>query len=89
VHSLSSSVWAKAYYDRQRASGKPRNTVIRALAFKWIRILFRCWKDHEPYCESTYQRALERHQQLLGETSAVKLQWKTSAGFRKIQAAAS
>src|SRR4051794_5862234 len=30
-----------------------RNTVIRALAFKWIRILFRCWKDHEPYCEST------------------------------------
>lgn len=89
VHSLSSSVWAKAYYERQRASGKPRNTVIRALAFKWIRILFRCWKDHKPYCESTYQRALEHRQQLVGETSTVQLQWKTFAGFSKIAAATS
>src|SRR5262252_9024428 len=36
-----SSAWARAYFEQQRAQGKPRNTVLRALAFKWIRILFR------------------------------------------------
>jgi hypothetical protein len=43
MHSISSSAWAKACYQQQRAKGKLRNTVIRALAFKWIRMLFRCW----------------------------------------------
>jgi transposase len=32
VHSLSCSAWAKAYYDQQRGTGKPRNTVVRALS---------------------------------------------------------
>ncbi|ALS33117.1 hypothetical protein PTRA_a1983 [Pseudoalteromonas translucida KMM 520] len=32
---------------------------IRSLAFKWIRILFRCWKTHTPYDESTYLIALK------------------------------
>src|SRR5205085_10060985 len=53
VHSLASCAWAKDYYQQQRAKGKPGNTVLRALAYKWIRILFRCWKDRTPYCEST------------------------------------
>jgi hypothetical protein len=48
--------WAKDYYEQQRAKGKPRNTVLRPLAFKWIRILFRCWKDHKPYSEEVYRR---------------------------------
>ena len=34
VHSLSCSAWAKAYYDQQRGTGKPRNMVVRSLAFK-------------------------------------------------------
>ena len=54
AHSIGSSAWAKAYYEQQRAKGKPRNTVVRALAFKWIRILFRCWKDRKPYREDFY-----------------------------------
>ena len=33
---------------------------VRALAFKWIRILFRCWKDRKPYDEQTYIQALRR-----------------------------
>jgi len=37
------SFWAKAYYRQQENKGKPHNTIIRALTFKWIRILFRCW----------------------------------------------
>jgi len=86
VHSLSTSAWAKAYYDQQRGTGKPRNTVVRALAFKWIRILFRCWKDRKPYREDFYREALARHQQRASKRAPVQLQWKTCAGFSKITA---
>ena len=87
LHSLASCAWAKDYYDQQRAKGKPANTVVRALAYKWIRILFRCWKDRTPYCESTYLRRLERRQPLARKGALVKTRWKTCAGFRKIDAA--
>ncbi len=53
------SFWAKAYYRQQESKGKPHNTIIRALAFKWIRILFRCWKTKTAYDESTYLEALK------------------------------
>jgi transposase len=86
AHSIGSSAWAKAYYEQQRAKGKPRNTVIRALAFKWIRILFRCWQDHQPYCEDRYQRALAHRKQVAGPGSPVQFEWKTCAGFRKVSA---
>jgi transposase len=35
--------WAKAYYEQQRARGASHQAAVRALAFKWIRIVFRCW----------------------------------------------
>ncbi len=53
--------WAKAFYDKQRALGKSHQAVIRALAFKWIRIIFRCWKDKKPYDEEKYLFALKKH----------------------------
>jgi hypothetical protein len=31
-----------------------------ALAFKWIRILFRCWQDRVAYDESRYLMALAK-----------------------------
>ena len=30
-------------------------------AFKWIRILWRCWQDHAPYDDARYERALTQH----------------------------
>jgi transposase len=87
VHSVASSAWAKTYYEQQRAKRKPKNTIIRALAFKWIRILFRCWKDRKPYCEEMYCQALHRREQPAVKGSPVQLQWKTCAGFSKIAAA--
>jgi transposase len=53
------SFWAKAYYQQQIAKGKPHNTVIRSLAFKWIRIAFKCWKTRTPYDETKYLNALK------------------------------
>jgi transposase len=54
------SFWAKAYYQQQMEKGKPHNTAIRSLAFKWIRIAFSCWKTRTVYDESKYLEALKQ-----------------------------
>ena len=54
------SFWARAFYEQQRAKGCSHQTALRALAFKWIRILFRCWQDRVPYDEAAYLNALQR-----------------------------
>ena len=59
--SIRFSQWARAYYDQQRGRGNDHHAALRALAYKWIRILFRCWKDRKPYDEATYLDALRRH----------------------------
>ena len=53
------SFWAKAFYEQQREKGKSHQTAIRALAFKWIRIIYRCWVDRKPYDEAKYLIALK------------------------------
>ena len=53
------SFWARAYYEQQKSKGKPHNTIIRSLAFKWIRIIFRCWKERKPYDEAKYLQTLK------------------------------
>jgi transposase len=58
--SIRFSRWARAYYDQQRARGNKHHAALRALAYKWIRILFRCWKEHRPYHEETYIETLRR-----------------------------
>jgi transposase len=58
--SIRFSRWARAYYDQQRARGKDHHAALRALAYKWIRILFRCWKERRPYDEDLYIDALHR-----------------------------
>ena len=60
-HSRYHSPWAKAFYQSQRAKGKAHHTAVRALAFKWLRILYRCWKTRTPYDETVYLDALKRH----------------------------
>lgn len=57
---INKSAWAGAYYRQQRDKGASYEMAVRALAFKWIRILYRCWKDRMPYDESKYLAALRR-----------------------------
>jgi transposase len=52
------SAWAKVYYQRMKAKGKPCHVIRRALAFKWIRVLWKCWQTRIPYDESRYLRQL-------------------------------
>lgn len=53
------SRWARAYYDLQRSRGKGHQAAVRALAFKWIRVIFACWKDRAVYDEETYIKTLK------------------------------
>jgi transposase len=52
------SRWANAFYRMKRAAGMKHHAAVRALAFKWIRILFRLWKTHTPYNEALYIQQL-------------------------------
>jgi transposase len=52
--------WSKLYYQQQRSRGKDHHAAVRALAYKWIRIMFRCWKDRTPYDDSLYLKSLTK-----------------------------
>jgi transposase len=58
--SIRHAFWAQISYQQQRDKGKAPQAAVRALAFKWIRILYRCWQDHTPYDESAYLQALNQ-----------------------------
>jgi transposase len=45
AQSIPHSYWARLFYEQQRAKGSSHQAALRALAFKWIRILYRCWQD--------------------------------------------
>ena len=58
--SIQHSFWARAYYFMQRARGKGHNAAVRALAFKWIRIIWKCWQTRTPYNEVAYLESLRK-----------------------------
>ncbi|MEM9009342.1 MAG: transposase [Cyanobacteria bacterium P01_F01_bin.86] len=72
------SPWSQAFYLQQKRSGKSHQKAIRALAYKWGRILWRCWQDSKPYDEEKYLAALRRKKsplvRLLGVQQAIKQQ---------------
>ena len=45
------SSWARSYYDQQRKKGKTHSVSVRALSNKWVRVIFRMWKNEENYQE--------------------------------------
>jgi transposase len=61
--SIQASQWAAEYYRQQLENGKSTQVAKRALAFKWLRIIYRCWQDRLPYDEA-------KHIQRLAETGA-------------------
>jgi transposase len=62
--------WAKLYLKEQIARGKTYPSAVRALAFKWQRIMFVCWRDRVAYDEATYLEGLKRR----GSPLAAKLE---------------
>lgn len=85
AHSMGKSAWARAYYEAQKKNHKSHHAAVRALAYKWIRIIFRCWKDGKPYDEQTYLRSLKRTGSPVIDRFQLDTlgEWKAVAGFQK------
>ncbi len=58
--SVMKSRWAKAYYLQQKEKGQRHHTILRGLAYKWIRIVHRCWQTAQPYDEDRYLAVLAK-----------------------------
>jgi transposase len=58
--SIGQCPWARLLYEQELRNGKSKWMAIRKLAFKWIRILWRCWQERQPYDETKYLRSLQR-----------------------------
>lgn len=56
--SINQCEWAKAYYQLQISKGKSTQMARRALAFKWERIIYRCWQNREAYDDARYVERL-------------------------------
>jgi transposase len=86
--SIPHCAWAKAFYQQQISHGVSHHTAVRKLAYKWIRILFRCWKDRQPYDEQRYLNSLRRRGALLGAAfgQPTAAGWQPVAGFQKFSA---
>jgi hypothetical protein len=87
LHSIGQSEWARAYYQQQREDEhKTHHAAVRSLAYKWIRIIFRCWKDGKPYDEEIYLTSLRRRGSKLGAALAptTGIAWQAVAGFQKL-----
>ena len=50
--------WSGRYYERMKQKAKKHAAMLRALAFKWIRILWKCWQDRKPYDQAVYLKQL-------------------------------
>jgi transposase len=77
------SRWAAAYYLQQRRKGCPHHTAVRALAFKWQRVIWRCWQSQRPYEEKIYEAVLRKRNSplvaLFDQVELGKSPWKNPA----------
>ncbi len=58
-HARRWSPWSKAFYKMKKEKGMKHNAILRELAFKWIRIIFRIWKTKTKYSETQYIQRLK------------------------------
>jgi transposase len=74
--------WAAAYYWQQREKGCSHHTAVRALAYKWQRVIWRCWQDHTLYDDKHYEATLRKRQSPLVKRFDLievgKSPWKTA-----------
>lgn len=56
-NSRHASAWATRVYQRARGRGCDHPHATRVLARAWIRVLWRCWRDHKPYDPALHRAA--------------------------------
>lgn len=50
--------WAKAFYEYRKARGDRHAEALRKLADKWLKIIYRMWRDRQSYDEEKYMESL-------------------------------
>jgi len=90
-HSMKKCDWAREFYKKQRDRGKAHYAAIRSLAFKWLRVLYRCWKERVPYDEARLLAAIEKRKTKVvdavnAKSKPVKILSKKALGFSKLEA---
>jgi len=68
--SIRHSEWAQAFYASQKAKGKSHQAAVRALAYKWIRIIWKCWQTRTKYDEARYVECLRKKGSVLVPATA-------------------
>jgi transposase len=81
--SILHSRWAAAHYWQQRDKGAGHHAAVRSLAFKWQRVIWKCWQTRTPYDEARYEAALRKTNSplvaLLDHVEVGKSPWKNRA----------
>lgn len=85
--SILHSRWAAAHYRQQRDKGAGHHAAVRSLAFKWQRVIWKCWQTRTPYREEIYEAALRKSGSplvaLLDQIQLGKSPYKTTPGKLK------
>jgi hypothetical protein len=50
-----SGCWARTFYDRKRTEGKDHHEALRAVALRWVKIIWRMWHDNTTYDEQYHR----------------------------------
>ena len=53
-------IWARAYNELLKEKGEPGPTRMRKIAFKWSRIIHRCWRENTAYDEAVHLESLRK-----------------------------
>lgn len=54
--SLNRSAWAREFYDAKIAAGKSHHSALRALANRWLEVLWHCLTKNVRYDEAVHRR---------------------------------
>ena len=55
--------WAREFYDRKKKEGKAHFEACRLLAFKWVRIIYKLWKNEESYNTQRHLNNVEKYRE--------------------------
>ncbi|HYZ72910.1 MAG TPA: IS110 family transposase [Chthoniobacterales bacterium] len=59
--SLTRCVWAEIYYQHHRQKNQSHASALRRLANRWLKIIYKMWKDHTPYDPELHHRNQLKH----------------------------
>lgn len=62
--------WARVCYDQCRSRGQSHSLALRNLATRWLKVIYRMWRDRVIYDDTRYEAALVRRGSPVGQALA-------------------